>query len=500
MNKRHCYLIPMTAALLLLSGSGTVFAQANDDSGLPACDDKDERDRSRSSRRRSTGSNRDCEYRETTVDEDSGEVLRETPVVAQRNVLPRYYSKVPRPTAEQYVEAVPIPDRWRIVDSIGYEDRWFDPYNQNTFKGDKPLYDEWFFSVSVISDTVVEFREVPTPVGLQSTDSAGSLDVLGGTEQALFNQNLAVELVYLRGDTVFRPPDWEFRFTPVFNYNYTELDEILGVNADPGEGRTRNDSHVGIQAAFVDYHIRNVSSQFDFDSIRVGIQPFSSDFRGFLFQDSPFGVRLFGNRNNNVFQYNLAWFRRMGKDTNSGLNDVSEDLRDDDLFIANLYWQDLFVKGFFSEFSVTYNRNRETVTQPHLLTELVLDRMEFLSVVDEGASGDANHRPSIVLTKRRTSPDSGESTELGESNFTIRAIDFDVTGGGHEVDGTAYYSPEWSGLNNWPIGNTFDNNPTNYIYSSIVMEPNGVWFELNTPSSINGYTIRANWATGRPID
>lgn len=327
---------------------------------LVYCDDLDPRDRGRSTRRRAGGSNRDCTYREVTVDQETGEVLREVPVAAApRTVLPRRYSAIPRPTAEQYVELVPIPDRWRIVDSLGYEDNWWDPYNQNTIKGDKPIHGDWFFNVTAISDSVLELREVPTPVGGQSTGGAGSLDVLGATEQHLFNQNLAVELVYYQGDTVFRPPDWEFRFTPVFNYNYTELDEILGVNADPRDGRTRNDNHVGIQAAFIDKHLRDVSDRYDFDSVRVGIQPFSSDFRGFLFQDAPFGVRLFGTRDNNRFQYNLAWFRRMEKDTNSGLNDVSESLRDDDVFIANVYWQDFPTLGFFSQASLIYNRNRE---------------------------------------------------------------------------------------------------------------------------------------------
>ena len=45
-------------------------------------------------------------------------------------------------------------------------------------------------------------------------------------------------------------------------------------------------------AVIIDKHLRNVSHRYDFDSLRVGIQPFSSDFRGFLFQDAPFGVRL----------------------------------------------------------------------------------------------------------------------------------------------------------------------------------------------------------------
>ena len=83
--------------------------------------------------------------------------------------------------------------------------------------------------------------------------------------------------------------------------------------------RTRNDNYVGVQEAFADVHLRNVSDRYDFDSVRVGIQPFISDFRGFLFQDVPLGVRLFGTRDNNQWQYNLAWFRRLEKDTNSGL-------------------------------------------------------------------------------------------------------------------------------------------------------------------------------------
>jgi hypothetical protein len=134
---------------------------------------------------------------------------------------------------------------------------------------------------------------------------------------------------------------------------------VTGVNVDPRRGKTRTDEHIGVQAAFIDKHLRNVSDRFDFDSIRIGIQPFSSDFRGFLFQDNQLGIRLFGNRNNNIFQYNLAWFRRLEKDTNSGLNDVTKDIRDDDVFVANLYWQDFPVKGFFSQATVLHNRNTE---------------------------------------------------------------------------------------------------------------------------------------------
>ena len=431
----------LTTAVALLVSSGATLSQDERTVEVDvACDDGQARDRSRSTRRRGTAANRDCEYRETVVDEETGEVLRETPVAAApRSVLPRRYSSIPRPTAEQYVEHVPIPDRWRIVDSLGYADNWWDPYNQNTIKGDKPIHDDWFFNVIAISDTVVELREVATPVGVQSTDRPGTLDVLGETEQALFNQNVAVELVYYKGNTVFKPPDWEFRFTPVFNYNYTELEEITGVNADPADGTTRNDSHAGVQAAFVDKHLRNVGDRYDFDSVRVGIQPFSSDFRGFLFQDAPFGVRLFGNRDNNKIQYNLAWFRRMEKDTNSGLNDVSEDLRDDDIFVANLYWQDQPTLGFFSQFTVLYNMNREDevfydtnrfIQRPASIGEERLREYDawYLGYNGDGHFGRLNLTTSfyVALGEEEDAVFSGESSDV-EAFFLAAepSIDFD---------------------------------------------------------------------------
>ena len=110
--------------------------------------------------------------------------------------------------------------------------------------------------------------------------------------------------------------------------------------------------------------MRNVSDRYDFDSIRIGIQPITADFRGFLFQDSPVGVRLFGTRDNNRWQYNLGWFRRIEKDTNSGLNDITENslsdaLRDDDVLLFNLYRQDFPTPGFTSQIALVHNRNRE---------------------------------------------------------------------------------------------------------------------------------------------
>jgi hypothetical protein len=272
---------------------------------------------------------------------------------------PPIASAVPRPGVADYVDAVPVPDRWRIVDGLGYSANLFDPYNRNVFKADKPIFGDWFLNVRLFSDSAYVWRNVASPVGIASVSNAGELDVFGSGKQRTFSQTVGAEFVLYEGDTVFKPPDFEFRFSPVFNYNYAAVSELAQINVNPDAGETRSDHFTGIQAAFIDKHLRDVSERYDFDSIRVGIQPFSSDFRGFLFQDNQLGIRLFGNRDDNLYQYNLALFRRIEKDTNSGLNDLEKPLRRDYVLVANLYRQDTPVEGFTSQVTAVYNRNRE---------------------------------------------------------------------------------------------------------------------------------------------
>ncbi len=146
---------------------------------------------------------------------------------------------------------------------------------------------------------------------------------------------------------------------PAFNVNQSRAEEVRALRIDPRSGTRRNDNHVGVQELFADVHLRNVSVRYDFDSFRAGIQPFISDFRGFVFQDVPFGLRLFGTRDNNLWQYNLGWFRRLEKDTNSGLNDIMARTRRDDVLVANAYRQDFPVLGFTSQATALLNVNRE---------------------------------------------------------------------------------------------------------------------------------------------
>jgi hypothetical protein len=292
-------------------------------------------------------------------------------------------------------EFVPVPDRWRLMEALGFKHPWYDPYNQNIWKGDKPIHDDWFLSLLAVSDTLFEPRSLPTPVGPVSSANPGAVDIFSGFDQTIFSQTVLAGLVYYKGNTTFKPPAYEYRLTLALNYNRVDVDDVRVLTIDPRKGTTRDDGFIAVQEVFADIHLRDLTPRYDFDAIRFGIQPFSTDFRGFLFQDLQFGVRLFGNRDNNHRQYNLAWFRRVEKDLNSGLNDVAEGLRDDDIFIANYYWQDLFgLLGFTSQGTIVYNRNREDdlffdsngfIQRP---SSLGTERTREYDVVYLGYSGD----------------------------------------------------------------------------------------------------------------
>jgi hypothetical protein len=157
-----------------------------------------------------------------------------------------------------------------------------------------------------------------------------------------------------QGDTSYKPRDWEFRFTPVINYNFVKTQELGVINPDVDEGKDRHDEWIGIQELFYEKHLGDLSVNYDFWAARLGIQGFTSDFRGFLFSDNEPGVRLFGTLNNNKFQWNLAYFTQLEKDTNSGLNDYQ--LRDQQVIIGNTYFQDPFgLLGYTAQFSAHAN-------------------------------------------------------------------------------------------------------------------------------------------------
>jgi hypothetical protein len=250
--------------------------------------------------------------------------------------------------------ALPSPnaqDRWRVVDQIGVPATLSNPYaTNNLLKGDRPLLDRpifggnWFFDGTATSNTLLESRRIPVT-------AAAAPPFLSPREQQFDSQTTSIDAVLYRGDTIFAPPDFQFRFTPIFNYSATHTD-----------GAQVASNTFGAQALFIETHLRDVSANYDFDSLRVGVQAVNSDFRGFVLSDQPVGIRLFGTRDNDIYQYNIGWFRPLPKNA-ARQDEFGAGIPANDIFLANLYIQDLGRPGLTSEFLFMYDRNRARGTE-----------------------------------------------------------------------------------------------------------------------------------------
>jgi hypothetical protein len=264
----------------------------------------------------------------------------------------------------------PNPDRWNIPmpdwrryetqpDAPFVKGHWYDPFNRNRIKGDYPIFGQrWFFNFTGTSETGFDGRRLPVPSGLNSEDP-GSSKFFGRGEQAFVSENLRLSFDLFRGDTSFRPVDFRVRVTPEISLNFLQTRERGLVNVDTRRGTNRFDTHIGLQEAFVEAKIRDLSPNYDFVSVRAGIQQFTSDFRGFIFSEEQPGVRVFGNLRSNRLAYNVAWFDLLEKNTNSGLNSFHK--RGQQVYVANLYIQDFLTKGYTTEFSFHYNQDDASV-------------------------------------------------------------------------------------------------------------------------------------------
>jgi hypothetical protein len=278
-----------------------------------------------------------------------------------------------------------IQDRWRAgvpEDPRFRKGNIFDPYHQNVLKGDYPIIgNDIFMDLNFASETFFNVRNLPVPSDI-SANLPGSFEFFGRGRQDLVNQNFIFSFDMFKGDASFKPVDWRFKVTGIANVNFLRARENGIVNADPREGKSRFDGFNSVEEAFVEWRVGDTprlfpflrgkrsdggrSPFFDTTSMRVGIQQFTSDFRGFVFSDSNLGARMFGNMGSNRYQYNFVVFNMLDKDTNSQLNQINFaeiGFRDQKVYIANLYRQDTFVKGYTAQISVLYNHDMPSQVQ-----------------------------------------------------------------------------------------------------------------------------------------
>jgi hypothetical protein len=263
-----------------------------------------------------------------------------------------------------------VPNRWaleqpdyrRYAPSGEYlytKPRWYDPFNRNRFKGDEPIWPQLFgqqvfFNFTGSAQSFLDGRRVPSPSGV-SAARPGSTEFFGQGEQFFLDQTFRFSFDLFHGDASFKPVDWRIRITPEVSLNYLDVRELGIVSPDVRKGTTRFDSHTGLQEAFVEVKLHDLSPNYDFVSVRAGIQEFNADFRGFLFSDEQPAVRFFGNLKSDRLEYNAAYFQFLEKNTNSGLNTF--DRRDQQVVLANIYIQDFFFSGYTAEFIGAWNKD-----------------------------------------------------------------------------------------------------------------------------------------------
>jgi hypothetical protein len=255
-------------------------------------------------------------------------------------------------------EFVPLSDRWEIdfpPDPRFAKGRLLDPYNQNVLKGDKPVAGESLFLVlGGVLDAPLEGKRTPVASGVSASD-AGSSEFFGRGGSLFTSPRAALSVELFHGQTAFKPKDWALKATGVFNLNYVRFQENNNVNADVREGRSRQRHDFALEEAFGEVKLLTLSRHYDFVSLRAGIQPFLSDFRGFVFSDVNLGARLFGNAADNTWQYNAAYFDLLEKETNSELNTFER--REQKVIVANVFRQDFLTKGY--TLSLSYHRSQD---------------------------------------------------------------------------------------------------------------------------------------------
>ncbi len=274
----------------------------------------------------------------------------------------------PLPPAGEVFQAEP--DRWLVAmpDWNRYgnggehpyvKGHWWDPFDRNKLKGDTPILgQQTFFDFTGTSDTFLDGRRLPEPSNI-STARPGEPGFFGRGGQFFLDQVFLFSFDFFHGDTSFRPVDWRIRVTPAVSLNYLDTQETGIVNVSVRAGTTRLDSHLGVQEAFGEVKLHDLGPNFDFVSVRAGIQQFNADFRGFLFVDEQPGVRFFGDLGANLWQYNLAYFNFLEKNTNSGLNSFA--LRNQQVFVANVYRQDFLFQGYTAQLNVDYNDDAPSI-------------------------------------------------------------------------------------------------------------------------------------------
>ena len=168
---------------------------------------------------------------------------------------------------------VPVEDRWRIgfpewdrygkghpvTDDYPYmPGRKFDPFNQNVFKGDYPIWGQkTFLDISGLASLDFEGRAIPTPAsgGFESTSRPGSFQFFGRNSSFITLDYFSVAFDLFHGDAGFKPVDWRIKIAPTMGVSNFSFSERAAVSPNVLQGVARTRTSWALQEAFVEAKI-----------------------------------------------------------------------------------------------------------------------------------------------------------------------------------------------------------------------------------------------------
>lgn len=151
--------------------------------------------------------------------------------------------------------------------------------------------------------------------------------------------------------------EWRARVALAAARQIDEVGELGVISPDLGEGDDRGEGAFGVEEAWFEHGLSPRDAQTHW-SVRVGVLPLRTDFRGFVYDDSNLGA-LFSGANSERWSWKLALFDRRDRDTETGLLELDEE-RDQLVAVASLRRDDWlpFVgdrEGYATEFSLHWS-------------------------------------------------------------------------------------------------------------------------------------------------
>ena len=239
---------------------------------------------------------------------------------------------------------------------------WFDPFNQNVFKGDYPIFGQHtFLDISATASLDFEGRQIPTQTsGFESTERPFSGNFFGRPNSFFTLDFFSLSFDLFHGDGAFKPVDWRIKLVPTLGVSNFSFSELAQTSPNVLQGTTRTRDVWALQEAFAEYKLADLGPDYDFVSVRAGNQPFNADFRGFLFSDINRARPALRHAGTRIATSSTWRTSASGRKTPTPRLNTFND-RGQNLFFANYYRQDFIFPGYTAQVSLNYDNDPASI-------------------------------------------------------------------------------------------------------------------------------------------